>query len=590
MDTFHSVPLGSPDHHIRKTESFPQTSDILPIENHNQLPTTPAVQLLNDRDHIRKTESFPQASEVLPIESHNQAPTMPALQLLNDRDHVRKTESFPQISEELPIKIHNQAPTTPALQPLNDRDHIRQIESFPQTSEVLPIEDHNQVPTAPVLHDRGRQIESFPQANEVLSIENHNQVPTAPALQLLNDRDHIERIESFPQTSEVLPIENHNQVPTAPALQLLNDRDHISQSESFPQTSEVLPIENHNQVPTAPTLQLLNDRDHIRQIESFPQTSEELLIESHDQVPTAPALQLLNNRDHFLTDIQEEDVEISVKLIDKPNPLSFPTLPEPMPLRKSTKLPRDPSMNAVLLGAATPGALVGGKRTSWLMKAREAKALDELSKKSHHPPGMGSDVGASSSLTFQGTKRKSDPFSLSQVGIRDDERPLKFAKTSEGEMESRSQPPVIVESAQEGVFDRLKKVVEDLGIRVGQTVGMSVGSDTATVLAEARAAAKAKVAERDRNLKEEELTMALPAAPETVEQKTVASQPPHSESPPLQDEETSRLLSSANTKGKQPDVMKVLQMAAVAAKKVKSYRWRVVVLKLIIRFFLSFLI
>jgi hypothetical protein len=49
-------------------------------------------------------------------------------------------------------------------------------------------------------------------------------------------------------------------------------------------------------------------------------------------------------------------------------------------------------MNAVLLGAATPGAPVGGMRTSWLMKARVAKALDGLSKKSH-PPKMGSDIG-----------------------------------------------------------------------------------------------------------------------------------------------------------------------------------------------------
>jgi hypothetical protein len=69
-------------------------------------------------------------------------------------------------------------------------------------------------------------------------------------------------------------------------------------------------------------------------------------------------------------------------------------------------------------------------------------------------------------------------------------------KTSKGETESKSQPSVIAESLQEGIFDRLKKVVEDLGIRVGQTVGMSVGSDTATGLAEARAAAKAKVAGR----------------------------------------------------------------------------------------------
>jgi hypothetical protein len=181
------------------------------------------------------------------------------------------------------------------------------------------------------------------------------------------------------------------------------------------------------------------------------------------------------------------------------------------------KPPRDPSMNAVLLGAATPGAAVGGKRTSWLMKAREAKALDELSKKSH-PPGMGSGVGASSSLTLQSSKRKSDHFSSPQLGIRDDEWPSKLAKTSEGEMFS---------------YDRLRKTVEDLGVRVGKMVGKSVGSDTATVLAEvaeARAAVKAKVAERDH--KGEELNMALPA-PETVEHETgTSTTPPHS--PPLQ--------------------------------------------------------
>jgi hypothetical protein len=104
------------------------------------------------------------------------------------------------------------------------------------------------------------------------------------------------------------------------------------------------------------------------------------------------------------------------------------------------------------------------------MKAREAN-LDKLSKKSHRSSGMGSEVGASSSLTIQGTKRKSDVLSLPQVGIiRDDERPSKLAKTSEskGEKETQSQPPAIVESASEGVFDRLKKVVEDLDIRVGK--------------------------------------------------------------------------------------------------------------------------
>ena len=305
-------------------------------------------------------------------------------------------------------------------------DHIRKIETLPQTSKVLPVDNKSQVPTA--------QVETFPQTDVVPPLE----LSTTP-------------VETFPQIDEVLPIE----VPTT-SVETFSKTDEVLPIEvlttpvkTFPKTDEVVPIE----VPTTP-------------VETFSQTEEVLPVE----VPTAPSSQLLYERDRFLTDIQEEDVEMSVKLNDKPiPPPSFPTLPEPVPLRKSTK-PRDPSINAVLLGAATPGAPVGGMRTSWLMKVREAN-IDKMSKKSHPPGGMGSEVGASSSLTIQGTKRKSDAFSLPQVGIRDDERPLKLAKTSsetEGEMESKSQPPAIVESAPEGVFDRLKKVVEDLGIRVGK--------------------------------------------------------------------------------------------------------------------------
>ena len=314
-----------------------------------------------------------------------------------------------------------------------------------------------------------------------------------------------------------------------------NGHSTSKRQDGLPQSPLVMP-----QAITFDSIPLDSSAERIQQQETFPQTTETFPIE--DVLPKAQASQSLNDKDHVMTDVQ---AEISQKLTDKPNAAPFPPLSEPMPLRKSMKAPRDPSMNAVLLGAATPGAPVGGKRTSWLMRAREAKALEGLGKKSH-PPGMSGGVSSSSSLALQGTKRKSDPFSLPQVGIRDDERPPKVAKTSEGDTvsndskdlssmrtpgstnivmasntESRSRPPEVVGSAQEGVLDRLKKTVEGLGVRVGKSVGKSMGSDTATVLAEARAAAKAKVAERDR--KEEKLTMALPV-PETVERKTVAEQ------------------------------------------------------------------
>ncbi len=84
--------------------------------------------------------------------------------------------------------------------------------------------------------------------------------------------------------------------------------------------------------------------------------------------------------DYLMADPQE--AEEIVKASEKPTAPSFPTLPEPMPLRKSMRHPRDPSLNAVMMGSATPGAAVGGKRTSWLMKAREIKALEGPPKKS----------------------------------------------------------------------------------------------------------------------------------------------------------------------------------------------------------------
>ena len=100
--------------------------------------------------------------------------------------------------------------------------------------------------------------------------------------------------------------------------------------EILPQTEMVLPT----QIPTAP-VETLPQTDLVPPIE-VPATPVEPI-----EGPTAPSSEFLYDRVHVLTDIQEEDVEMSVKLVDKPIPPSFPTLPEPIPLRKSTKPPRD---------------------------------------------------------------------------------------------------------------------------------------------------------------------------------------------------------------------------------------------------------
>ncbi|KAG5647977.1 hypothetical protein DXG03_007011 [Asterophora parasitica] len=190
----------------------------------------------------------------------------------------------------------------------------------------------------------------------------------------------------------------------------------------------------------------------------------------------------------------------------------FPSLPAPMPLRKSIRAARDPSMGAGPLGAATPGAPPGGKRTSWLKKAREVKALEVNGKHINPLPPVPS--ASSKSL-----KRKSGEMVVTPAvtGLEDEERRPKSAKSHDEDvaplkaavelLRQPSPPPRVhkVPVGQEGMLDRFKRTVEGLGARVGKSMGKSLGAGAAvSALAEARAAAEARVAER--NNKEEEMT------------------------------------------------------------------------------------
>ena len=218
----------------------------------------------------------------------------------------------------------------------------------------------------------------------------------------------------------------------------------------------------------------------------------------------------------------------------------YPTLPAPMPLRKSMRAPRDPSVGAGPLGATTPGAPLGGKRTSWLKKAREVKALEGTGR---NIATLGLPVAISQPLVpflTNPLKRKSGDMVVAPTttGLEDEERHHKSAKNADGDVaplqppnpqtakgkEKDEQPPPSVQSSyvpilhneHEGMLDRLKKTVEGLGARVGKSMGKSLGAGPAgNALAEARAAAEARVAER--NNKDEEFTRVLATAtPETI--------------------------------------------------------------------------
>ncbi|KAJ7244788.1 hypothetical protein B0H12DRAFT_802889 [Mycena haematopus] len=223
-------------------------------------------------------------------------------------------------------------------------------------------------------------------------------------------------------------------------------------------------------------------------------------------------------------------------LAHKASAPSFPSLPSlPLPFRKSIRVPSDPATAHGNLGAATPGGALGGKRTSWLMRAREVKALEITVKKPIPAPSLGPGVSS-------GNKRKSgDMFGMTAVtGLEEDERKPKAAKTAEGDVapmrqktpdsvkpkaerdleQSRAQP----QKEQEGLLVQLKRTVDGLGSGFGKSMGKSLGGAAATnALAEARAAAEARLVERQH--KEEEATMAL-EAPVTAPTRTSTEHAP----------------------------------------------------------------
>ncbi|KAJ6519807.1 hypothetical protein C8R45DRAFT_952785 [Mycena sanguinolenta] len=236
-----------------------------------------------------------------------------------------------------------------------------------------------------------------------------------------------------------------------------------------------------------------------------------------------------------MTDVAAQAPHISPKgLTHKPSVPSFPSLPSlPLPFRKSIRVPSDPAAAPGPLGAATPGGALGGKRTSWLMRAREVKALEITVKKPNPAPSLGAGMQS-------GNKRKSgDMFGVSgATGLEEEERRHKAAKTIEGDVapmrprtpestqpkaeHDAEQPSTQPQEGQEGLLVQLKRTVDDLGSRFGKSMGKSLGGTAAAnALAEARAAAEARLVERQH--KEEEATMALgpPAARSSTEHSPV---------------------------------------------------------------------
>jgi hypothetical protein len=278
-------------------------------------------------------------------------------------------------------------------------------------------------------------------------------------------------------------------------------------------------------------------------------------------------------------------VTASPETLHKKNVLFFPTIGAPSPLRKSMLIPREaiPTLPSVAKLPQQP------TRSSWLVKAREAKAIEENSKRATASSGHLASLTERSSMAKM--KRKSGEMADLEFVHREDDRKNKVAKTTSDQGEAvkasanaGSEPANFMQSEVatvtkmqtdsphehyedhfEGLNDEkptsdsndlinnLKRTVEDFSARAGKSLGKSLGGNAATVLAEARAAAEARIAMR--HASETDVTtassvdLATDATSATPAPVSTPPQPPTISVPPASDgKESGRSSNQRNTK------------------------------------------
>lgn len=250
---------------------------------------------------------------------------------------------------------------------------------------------------------------------------------------------------------------------------------------------------------------------------TFP--SQSLLSEASGGEPKSPKEESIHRAQSPVVSTQPRDdspvIDMQVPLKDedttsKSNIVAIPSLPEPTPFRKSRSA-RDPSVGASTFTSATPSAK---RPSSWLMKAREVKALDANAR------AISSGQSAFSAVPQSNSKRKSGDVNDGQAASNSldtqerkakatknresDVAPLKSSPDAqEGPAQSTLKPepePLSFMPSPQGVLDRLKRTVEGLGVRVGMTAKDSEEFTVANThtFAEAKAAAKARIAERNK--------------------------------------------------------------------------------------------
>ncbi|KAI5123631.1 hypothetical protein M0805_003445 [Coniferiporia weirii] len=210
-------------------------------------------------------------------------------------------------------------------------------------------------------------------------------------------------------------------------------------------------------------------------------------------------------------------------LVRKPGMSHLPTIGAPSPLRKSMRIPRESSLTTTY---AMPAPGQKTMRSSWLVKAREAKAIEENAKKVN---AMVTLPSSAFPAAIGGKRKSSEMLGKGHEDVMEydeAERTQKMAKITETSpilsmLKGQDAHPHLLGPAEdatggesshnsemhddglplgdgsEGMINKLKKTVAGFSARAGKSMGKSLGGATASALAEARAAAEAKIAERN---------------------------------------------------------------------------------------------
>jgi hypothetical protein len=278
--------------------------------------------------------------------------------------------------------------------------------------------------------------------------------------------------------------------------------------------------------------------NHTQPLPRLPATSSPITDSRNALTAPLPILPASGSAPALTTMVVPLNDSPSRTLAHKSSASQFPTLRAPSPLRKSMRVVVEPSTGAGILASAAPAPAQPsalGKRTSWLMKAREVKALEGIVHNKANVLGPSAGTGGSSGHTVAPLKRKSGDM-LAAASLASDKadegRRAKVAKASKSDFAPQNSedpplnqgatiptqtPPSILVSPRAvrlpeehweplndkeeeasfiGVF---KRTVEGLGARAGKSMGKSLGGGAAAAaLAEARAAAEARVAERNK--------------------------------------------------------------------------------------------